>query len=413
MSEINSGNMKLFNRPFYSQKIKPYIGKGLIKVLTGQRRVGKSYIMLQIMNEIAKENASANIIWINKEKSEFSFIRNDQTFSDYVSTKLITGKDNFLFVDEIQEIEGFENVLRSLQANNDCDIFCTGSNANLLSGELSTFLSGRYIEFHIYSLSYTEFLIFHALSDSDESLMKYFTYGGLPHLAHLSLNDDLVVEYLQNIYSTILLKDIVARENIRNVDFLENLSAYLADSVGSLFSAQSISKYLKSQHTQMSTSAILSYLRAMGNAFIVNKVQRYDIRGKRKFELNEKYYFEDIGLRNSLSGVNINKDIQKLMENAVFLQLKMLGYKVFVGKFDSCEIDFVGQKNNKTIYIQVAYMLLNEETKKREFGNLKLIADNYPKYVVSLDPFNSGSDYEGIKHIHLREFLKMTIVDFE
>lgn len=405
--------MKLIDRPFYSQKIKPYIGKGLIKVLTGQRRVGKSYVMMQVMNEIAKDNPSANIIWINKEKSEFNFIRDDQTFSDYVLAKLIIGKDNYLFVDEIQEIKGFENVLRSLQANNDCDIFCTGSNANLLSGELSTFLSGRYIEFHIYSLSYTEFLTFHVLPDSDESLMQYFTYGGLPHLAHLSLNDALATEYLQNIYSTILLKDIVARENIRNVDFLENLSAYLADSVGSLFSAQSISKYLKSQHTQMSTSAILNYLRAMCNAFIVNKVQRYDIRGKRKFELNEKYYFEDIGLRNSLSGVNINKDIQKLMENAVFLQLKMLGYKVFVGKFDSYEIDFVGQKNNQTIYIQVAYILLNEETKQREFGNLKLIDDNYPKYVVSLDPFNSGSDYEGIKHIHLREFLKMTVSDFE
>lgn len=393
-------------RPFYSHKIRPYIGKGLIKVLTGQRRVGKSYIMMQICGEIARDNNQANIIWINKEKTEFNFISDDKSFAEYVSRKLIKGKDNYLFVDEIQEIKGFEHVLRSLQADNECDIFCTGSNAKLLSGELSTFLSGRYIEFHIHSLSYTEFLNFHNLIDSDDSLIKYLTFGGLPHLAHLTLNEDLTSEYLSNIYSTILLKDIVARENIRNVVFLENLSLYLADSVGSLFSALSISKYLKSQSTEMSTSAILNYLRAMTNAFIVNKVQRYDIKGKKQFELNEKYYFEDIGLRNSLSGRNINKDIQKLIENAVYLHLKMLGYKVFVGRFDSFEIDFVAIKNNSTIYIQAAYLLVNEETKKREFGNLKLINDNYPKFVVTLDPFNTGSDYDGIKHIHLREFLK-------
>lgn len=398
--------MKSVYRPYYSNKIKPYVGKGLIKVLTGQRRVGKSYIMLQISEEIAQENKQANIIWINKEKTEFSFITDDRTFSEYVLQKLVKEKDNFLFVDEIQEIYGFENVLRSLQADNQCDIFCTGSNAKLLSGELSTFLSGRYIEFHIHSLSYTEFLVFHNLPDSDDSLNKYLTFGGLPHLAHLTLNEDLTSEYLNNIYSTILLKDIVARENIRNVFFLENLSVYLADSVGSLFSALSISKYLKSQNTEMSTSAILNYLRAMTNAFIVNKVQRYDIKGKKQFELNEKYYFEDIGLRNSLTGRNVNKDIQKIMENAVYLHLKMLGFKVFVGRFDSYEIDFVAQKNNSTVYIQVAYLLINDETKKREFGNLKQIADNYPKYVVTLDPFNNGSDYDGIKHIHLRDFLK-------
>lgn len=399
--------MKPVYRSYYSHKIKPYIGKGLIKVLTGQRRVGKSYIMMQISEEIAQENKQANIIWINKEKTEFNFITDDKIFSEYVQQKLIKNRENFLFVDEIQEIPGFENVLRSLQADSECDIFCTGSNAKLLSGELSTFLSGRYIEFHVHSLNYTEFLVFHSLPDTDESLLKYLTFGGLPHLAHLTLNDDLTSEYLNNIYSTILLKDIVARENIRNVVFLENLSHYLADSVGSLFSALSISKYLKSQNTEMSTSAILNYLRAMTNAYVVNKVQRYDIKGKKQFELNEKYYFEDIGLRNNLTGRNINKDIQKIMENVVYLHLKMLGFKVFVGRFDNCEIDFVALKNNLTVYVQVAYLLVNDETIKREFGNLKQIDDNYPKYVVTLDPFNTGSDYDGIKHIHLRDFLKM------
>lgn len=398
--------MKVIHRPFYSKKIEPYIGKGLIKVLTGQRRVGKSYIMMQISDQIALENSNANIIWINKEKTEFNFITDDTTFADYVAKKLIKDKDNFLFVDEIQDIQRFENVLRSLQADNECDIFCTGSNAKLLSGELSSYLSGRYIEFHIHSLSYSEFLVFHHLTDSDDALIKFLTYGGLPHLAHLTLNEDLASEYLNSIYSTILLKDIVARENIRNVVFLENLSKYLADSVGSLFSALSISKYLKSQNNDISTSAILNYLRAMTNAYIVNKVPRYDIKGKRLFELNEKYYFEDLGLRNALSGRNINKDIQKIIENAVYLHLKLLGYKVYVGRLDNYEIDFVALKNNAPVYVQVAYLLSNDEAKKREFGNLKQINDNYPKYVVTLDPLNAGSDYDGIRHVHLRDFLK-------
>lgn len=223
----------------------------------------------------------------------------------------------------------------------------------------------------------------------------------------MNLQGDLSLEYLKNIYSTILLKDIIARENIRNVVFLENLSAYLADSVGSLFSALNISKYLKSQHQSMSHSAIINYLRLLSNAYIINKVQRYDIRGKRIFELNEKYYFEDIGLRNMLAGININKDIQKIMENAVFLHLKMLGYTVYVGKYDEYEIDFIAQKNNEQVYIQVAYLLSDEATKKCEIGNLQLINDNYPKYLVTLDPFNTGSNYEGILHVHLRSFLRM------
>lgn len=399
--------MNIINRPYYIEKIKPYIDKGLIKVLTGQRRVGKSYVMLQLMNYIQDIEPEANIIWINKEKTAFNFIVDDITFNEYVNNKLDKSRKNYLFVDEIQDIINFEKVLRSLQADNECDIFCTGSNAKLLSGELSTYLSGRYLEFHIHSLSYEEFLVFHKLEDTDEALIKYMTFGGLPYLIHLNLQEDLSLEYLRNIYSTILLKDIIARENIRNVVFLENLSAYLADSVGSLFSALNISKYLKSQRQSMSHSAILNYLRLLSNAYIINKVQRYDIRGKRVFELNEKYYFEDIGLRNVLAGINLNKDIQKIMENAVFLHLKMLGYTVYIGKYDEYEIDFMAQKNNEQVYIQVAYLLSDETTKKREIGNLQLINDNYPKYLVTLDPFNTGSNYEGILHVHLRSFLRM------
>lgn len=399
--------MNIIERPYYLDKIKPFIDKGLIKVLTGQRRVGKSYVMLQLMDYIKEIEPDANIININKEKTKFNFIVDDITFNEYVNSKLDSDRKNYLFVDEIQEIVNFEKVLRSLQADNECDIYCTGSNAKLLSGELSTYLSGRYIEFHIHSLSYDEFLVFHNLKDSDESLTKYLSFGGLPYLIHLNLKEDLSMEYLRNIYSTILLKDIIARENIRNVVFLENLSVYLADSMGSLFSALNISKYLKSQQQSMSHSAILNYLRLLGNAYIINKVQRYDIRGKRIFELNEKYYFEDLGLRNVLSGINLNRDIHKIMENAVFLHLKIAGYAIYVGKFDEYEIDFVARKDNNQIYVQVAYLLTDETTREREIGNLQRISDNYPKYLVTLDPFNTGSNYEGIKHIHLRSFLRM------
>lgn len=400
--------MDIIRREYYNERIRPYIGKGLIKVLIGQRRVGKSFILKQLMNEIRVTTPEANIVYINKELFEFDFIRDAISLSKYVEEKYRKAHKNYLFIDEIQDIDGFENVLRSLQAEDKYDIFCTGSNAKLLSGELSTYLSGRYIEFRIYALSYGEFIRFHTLSDDDNSLQKYFTYGGLPHLAHLGLDENLAIEYLRNIYSTILLKDIVARENIRNVEFLERLSTYLADNVGSLFSALSIHKFLKSQQTEMSVTAIQSYMRSMCNAFIINKIQRYDIQGKRKFEVNEKYYFEDIGLRNYLSGMNIGKDIQKIMENAVYLHLKTQGYKVFVGKLDNLEIDFIAQKNRKKLYVQVAYLLTDEKTKAREFGNLKLIKDNYPKYVVSFDPLNAVSDYDGIKHMHIRNFLTYT-----
>lgn len=400
--------MEIIQRAYYNNRIKPYIGKGLIKVLTGQRRVGKSFIMRQLMSEIREKNPNANIVYINKELLEFDFIHNAQTLADYAEEKYQKERSNFLFIDEIQDIKEFENVLRSLQAENKYDIFCTGSNAKLLSGELSTYLSGRYIEFRIYALSYTEFLQFHNLPDDDQSLQQYFTYGGMPHLAHLGLDENLSVEYLRNIYSTILLKDIVARENIRNVEFLERLSAYLADNVGSLFSALSIHKFLKSQQTNMSVTAIQNYTRSMCNAFIINKVQRYDIQGKRKFEVNEKYYFEDIGLRNFLTGMNIGKDIQKTMENAVYLHLKTLGFEVYVGKLNDLEIDFIAKKNQQKFYLQVLYLLTDEKTKAREFGNLLQIKDNYPKYVVSFDPFNTIADYDGIKHYHIRNFLSQT-----
>ena len=403
--------MKLIERPIYSERIKPFIDKGIIKVLTGQRRVGKSCILMQLINDIQHSNPNANIVFINLEFEEFRHIRSEEDLFKYLQDKFQPKVKNYLFIDEVQDITGFEHVLRSLQSKDICDIFVTGSNAKMLSSELSTYLAGRYIEFKIHSLNYSEFLVFHKLEDSNQSLMLYLTYGGLPYLSNLSLTDEFVFEYLRNVYSTIILRDVVQRENIRNVDFLETLLHYTADNIGSLFSANNISRYLKSQRTEISTNQVINYLRLLSNAYIVNKVSRIDINGLKKFEIGEKYFFEDIGLRNSQIGFSLQRDIHKLIENAVFLHLRGLQYDVFVGKKDNLEIDFVGVKQGKKIYIQATYLLLDENTIKREFGNLRSIQDNYPKYVVSLDEFYRESDNEGIKHMHLREFLKLTNLD--
>jgi len=398
--------MKLINRPQYTDKIRPSIGKGLIIVLTGQRRVGKSCILQQLIQETGSKQQN-NIIYINKEKAEFDFIKSHKELTLYVNEHLNHTKENYLFIDEIQEIIEFEKTLRSLQADDECNIIVTGSNTKMLSSELSTVLSGRYIEFHIQSLNYKEFLEFHQLEDIDSSLMKYLTYGGLPQLYRIGLeNQDLAQDYLHNIYNTIILKDVIAREQIRNVPFLENLISFISDSTGKIISASSISKYMKTQQIEVTTTVILNYLAYFCNAFIINKVPRYDIHGKRLLESSEKYYFEDLGLRNDLTGSNRIGDIEKLIENAIYLHLKSQGFAVFVGQFRQMEIDFVAKKNEQTIYVQATYLLASENTIEREFGNLQLIKDNYPKYVISLDPFHKVNDREGITQLHLREFLK-------
>jgi uncharacterized protein len=395
----------LIPRPFYTGRIKPFIDKEIIKVITGQRRVGKSYIMFQLIAEIVKENPSSNIIYVNKELMPYSHITNDIQLYEYVKNEVKSGTKNYLFVDEVQEITQFEKALRSLLVENSCDIFCSGSNANMLSGELATFLAGRYIEFNIHSLAYDEFLSFLGLPDTLESLNKYLTIGGMPYLRVTGTDELFAFEYLRNVYSTILLKDVVAREGIRNVSFLEQLVEFLVDNTGNLFSAHTIAKYLKSQRASLSVQAVLNYLKPLTAAYFIHKVQRYDISGLKIFEVSEKYYFEDIGLRNCIRGFNRMNDINKVMENAVFLHLLRQGFKVYVGIIGKLEIDFVAQKDGKTIYVQVTYMLTDESTIKREFGNLGKIEDNYPKYVVSMDDFQAGTNYQGIEHLHLRDFL--------
>lgn len=398
--------IKLITRPDYTEHIAPFINKNIIKVLTGQRRVGKSCILRQIQEQIVRTRINSNIISINKELEEFAFIRTHEDLSQYITDHLKAGKENYLFIDEVQDIQGFENSLRSLQAQDLCDIFVTGSNATMLSGELSTYLSGRYIEFHIHSLTYKEFLEFHQLAPSTESLRNYLTFGGLPYLNNLPLQQDIIFEYLRNVYSTIMLKDVVKRERVRNVDFLETLAIYTANNVGSLFSANNISRYLKSQHVNISPLQVINYLKALQNAFLIHKVRRIDVNGLQTFEIGDKFYFEDLGLRNCHSGFNMQKDIHKLMENAIFLYLSQQRYEVFTGQqAGGKEIDFVARKSDEVVYIQSSYLLADENTRQREFGNLQTIRNSYPKFVVSLDEWTSGSTINGIKHVHLGEFL--------
>ena len=399
--------IELINRPTYTERIIPFIDKNIIKVLTGQRRVGKSCILRQLQEYIQSTVTHPNIIYINKELDEFISIRTHEDLSAYVADKLMSDYPNYLFIDEVQDIQGFEHTLRSLQAKNACDIFITGSNATMLSSELSTYLSGRYVEFHIHSLSYLEFLEFHQLQDTTQSLRSYLTYGGLPYLRNIPLQQNVVFEYLRNVYSTIMLKDVVKREGVRNVDFLETLAVYTADNVGNLFSANNISKYLKSQRVNMSPLQVINYLRFLQNAYLINKVRRIDVNGLQTFEIGEKFYFEDMGLRNCHMGFNMQQDIHKLIENAIYLHLSEKQYEVFTGQQSGGrEIDFVARRNDEVIYIQATYQLADESTRLREFGNLQAINNNYPKYVVSLDEWTSGSNVGGIKHIHLSEFLK-------
>lgn len=398
-------NTNYIKRPTYIDKIKPFIGKQIIKVLTGQRRVGKSYILLQLMDEIKAMHTDANIIYINIEYSENESLRTHTALYQHVCDRLKENAPNFLLIDEVQEIQSFELCLRSLLAESKCDITCTGSNAQMLSGEIATTLSGRYVQIPVYSLSYPEFLEFHQLKDTNESLVMYLRLGGMPYLKHIGLEAEVVMEYLKNVNSTILLKDVVARENIRNVSFLENLTAYLADNTGSLLSAFNISKYLKSQHQQIPTQTILNYLRALTHAYYVHKVQRAEVKGLKIFEIGEKYYFEDTGLRNALRRFDFRSDVHKVMENVVYLHLLRNGYRVFVGINGNKEIDFMAEKNDERLYIQVSYMLVDDQTIQREFGNLIAIDDNYPKYVVTMDELAAGTAYKGIRQIHLRDFL--------
>lgn len=389
-------------RDTYINQIKPFIGKGLIKVLSGQRRVGKSYLLFQIINFVQSQDSKANIIYINKEDLKYDHIRDAASLNEYILSNSKSGAPNYIFIDEIQDIPEFEKALRSLLLDQNNDLYITGSNANLLSGELATYLSGRYIEFKVYSLSYTEFLKFHKLEAGNQSLESYMKFGGLPYLIHLGLTD-MSFEYLNSIYNTIVYRDVVSRFNVRNNQFLKKLLEFLADNIGSLFSAKRISDFLKSQHTNIPPNQIQEYCSHLANAFIIHEVSRYDIVGRKIFEIGSKYYFENSGIRNVIVGYNL-KDRAKLLENLVYNQLLYLGYQVTVGSLHAKEIDFVCERGNERLYVQVTLRLDEQATIDREFGNLLAIPDNYPKIVVSEDHFK-GNTFQGIRQMHIQEFL--------
>ena len=390
-------------RNSYLPKIIPYIGKEIIKVIIGQRRVGKSYFLRQVIQYLKDSDQHTNIIYINKESFDFVSITSSSELVNYVNPRIIDDRANVLIIDEVQEIKEFEKGVRHFFGQG-VDIYLSGSNSNILSGELSSLLSGRYIQIKINPLNFSEFCQFHNRKPDHATLDLYLRLGGMPYLHHLNLSDEeTVFNYLKNIYQTILLKDVVARYSIKNIDLLERLVLFLADNDGSIVSSKKISDFLKSQRLSISPSVITNYLNYMDNAFFINKVRRYDLQGKRFLEIGEKYYFSDTGMRNALVGFKPN-DINKILENTVFNHLINMGYDVCIGKKYDYEIDFIAEKQNIKVYLQVTYLLTNSDVIEREFGNLNKIKDSYSKYVISMDQLTMDN-HMGVKHLNLLDFL--------
>ena len=398
--------MAIIRRQSYIDKIEKYLGKETIIVLVGQRRVGKSCILKMIRDDKMADSDN-NVIYIDKEKWQYDAIQTYKDLNEYIERYWVNDKHNYILIDEVQDIEEFERSVRSFRTEPNTDIIITGSNARMLSNELSTLIGGRYKEIYIQSLSYNEFLEFHNLSDNDESLSLYIQYGGMPGLAKIGLEEDDAREYQIDIYHTVLLKDVIMRNQIRNVPFLENLVRFLADNIGKLISANSIAKYMKSQGESITSSVVINYISFLCEAYILHKVNRYDIHGKRVFENNDKFYFEDNGVRNAIAGGTREGDIEKVIENIIYQHLVRLGFQVYVGQLQAGEIDFVCTKpEGQRVYVQASYIIAEQATREREFGNLRSIKDNYPKYVISMTPLLTKNDDDGITHIHLRKFLR-------
>ena len=398
--------MATIRRQSYIDKIEKYLGKETIIVLVGQRRVGKSCILKMIRDDKMADSDN-NVIYIDKEKWQYDAIQTYKDLNEYIERYWVNDKHNYILIDEVQDIEEFERSVRSFRTEPNTDIIITGSNARMLSNELSTLIGGRYKEIYIQSLSYNEFLEFHNLSDNDESLSLYLQYGGMPGLAKIGLEEDDAREYQIDIYHTVLLKDVIMRNQIRNVPFLENLVRFLADNIGKLISANSIAKYMKSQGESITSSVVINYISFLCEAYILHKVNRYDIHGKRVFENNDKFYFEDNGVRNAIAGGTREGDIEKVIENIIYQHLVRLGFQVYVGQLQAGEIDFVCTKpEGQRVYVQASYIIAEQATREREFGNLRSIKDNYPKYVISMTPLLTKNDDDGITHIHLRKFLR-------
>lgn len=398
----------MISREIYMKRIRPFINTELIKVFTGIRRSGKSVMLELVKNELKKSGVSdKNFLCINFEQFSNSELLDAKILHKRIVEfqKSADGKI-YLFFDEIQEVDGWEKCINSCRVDFDCDIYITGSNAKLLSGELATYLAGRYVEFVIYPFSFAEFLEMNRQKNSQIDKSACFTAflktGGMPFLANFFGDDSAKNQYLMDIYNSVVLKDVVKRNNIRDVDTLERIIAYAFSNIGHIFSATSLSKYFKSEKRNISHDTILNYLKFCADAFLIYKISRYDLEGKKVLTVNEKYYCADHGLREAVFGKN-TQNIDQILENIVCLELLRRNFKIFVGKKDESEIDFIAERNGVKIYVQVAYLLASEETVRREFSVYDSIKDNFPKYVVSMDEFDFSRN--GIIHRNIRDFL--------
>lgn len=395
--------MKITERNSYIKQVERLMGKGEAIVLTGHRRAGKSCILASLAE---RWKNLGNIIFIDMEDPDHADLETYKELHDYVKSHFVEESKNFLLIDEVQEISQFEKALRYWIRQDNMTVVVTGSNAAMLSSEVATAFAGRYFDVHINSLNYEEFLQFYALQDSDDSLTAYLRWGGLPFLAQIPMADTKVrTDYLGSIYDTIFVKDVITRRKVRNVTMMDNLARFVADNTGKIFSANSIAKYLKGKENTVSANTVGEYMEAWCESYMIDKVKRYDIKGKLVFEQQEKYYFEDLGIRNYLCKDKRNIDIEKSLENIVYLKLKNRGFDVYVGQINGKEIDFVARRGTEMLYVQVAMTITNEATYQREFGNLKLIRDNYPKYLVTLDPIAALVNDSGIIACTMRDFL--------
>lgn len=395
--------MKITERNSYIQQVENLIGKSEAIVLTGHRRAGKSCILASLAE---RWKNLGNIVFIDMEDPDHADLETYKELHDYVKSHYVEESKNFLLIDEVQEISQFEKTLRYWIRQDNMTVVVTGSNAAMLSSEVATAFAGRYFDVHINSLNYEEFLQFNSLQDSDDALTAYLRWGGLPFLAQIPMADTKVrTDYLGSIYDTIFVKDVITRRKMRNVTMMDNLARFVADNTGKIFSSNSIAKYLKGKANAISANTVGEYMEAWCDSYMIDKVKRYDIKGKLVFEQQEKYYFEDLGIRNYLCKDKRNIDIEKSLENIVYLKLKNSGFDVYVGQINGKEIDFVARRGTEILYVQVSMSITDEATYQREFGNLKLIRDNYPKYLVTLDPNAALVNDSGIITFTMRDFL--------
>lgn len=401
--------IKMIKRNSYLEAIKAFIDKPQIKILTGIRRSGKSTVLRLLKEELLNNGVKQEqIISINFESFAYSEILKANSLYAYVKQEIKPLKKYYLLLDEIQEVEAWEKAVNSCIVDFDVDIYITGSNSHLLSSELATYLAGRYIEIPVFTLSYKEFLDFrnHYFSEEENTVNLFVTYlrkGGFPVIHTADYSEESAYKVVYDIYSSVILRDTVQRYKIRDVELLERVIKYAIDNIGNTFSGKNVADYFKSQQRKIDVNTVYNYLHALEGAFILYRVPRYDIKGKEILKTQEKFYVSDISIVYATMG-NRDRMITGILENIVFLELKRRGYKVYVGKLDTHEVDFVAERNGNKIYIQVAYKMENENTVKREFGNLLNIDDQYPKYVVTMDEFWSDS-IDGVKHLFITDFL--------